>query len=65
MGIITVIKEFCRDQGDETVRELNVKIPERLAQRLEAYAKQNNAEITQVVIESIDYFLRNQSKIER
>jgi hypothetical protein len=64
-GIRTVIKKSSLDQGDDSIRELSVRIPDRLAERLEAYTKQKNAEITQVVIESIDFFLRNQSKCEQ
>lgn len=65
MGIKTVAKESSLDQRDDSIREFSVRVPDCLAERLEAYAIQNNADITQVVIETIDYFLLFQSKGER
>jgi hypothetical protein len=62
MRISTVKKEPGLDQGDDSTRKLVIQIPIRFAERLEAYTKQNDTEIAQVVIEAIDFFLRNQSK---
>jgi hypothetical protein len=36
------------------------QIPCRLAEKVEAYAKENNADITGIVIEALDTFLRDQ-----
>ena len=50
--------EMCSGQAGEATREMNIRLPQRLAERIETYAKQNNTVITQVVIEAIDLFLR-------
>ena len=47
-----------KDQCSDITKEFNIKIPCRLAERVEAYAKENDAEITGVVIEALDAFLR-------
>jgi hypothetical protein len=39
-------------------KEFNIKIPCRLAERVEAYASANGTDITGVVIEALDAFLR-------
>jgi len=49
-----------KEQGTNLVKEFNVQIPSRLAERVEAYASVNNATITGVVIEALDTFLREQ-----
>ena len=55
-------KKAEHNHNDDSIRELSIQIPGRFADRLEAYAKQNDTEIAQVVIEAIDFFMRNQSK---
>ena len=50
------------DQRDDMNPEQNIRIPYRLAQRVKAYAQQNQTELSQVVIEAIDTFLRGQIK---
>jgi hypothetical protein len=42
-------------------KDFNIQIPCRLSERIEAYAKENNDDITGVVIEALDTFLRNQN----
>lgn len=42
---------------DELEQNLNIRIPCRLAQRIEAYAKQRKMELSTVVIEALDSFL--------
>ena len=49
-----------KDQCSDMTKEFNIQIPCRLAERVEAYAKENDADITGVVIEALDTFLRNQ-----
>ena len=39
--------------------ELTIKIPCRLAERIEAYASANDTTLTNVVIEALDVFLRD------
>jgi hypothetical protein len=41
-------------------KEFKIQIPCRLAERVEAYAKENDADIAGIVIEALDTFLREQ-----
>jgi len=50
--------ENFKDQCSDMTKEFNIQIPCRLAERIEAYAKENDADITGVVIEALDAFLR-------
>ncbi len=47
-----------KDQYSDMTKEFNIQIPCRLAERVEAYAKDNDADITGIVIEALDAFLR-------
>ena len=49
-----------KDQCSDLTKEFNIQIPCRLAERVEAYAKENDADITGIVIEALDTFLRDQ-----
>ncbi len=49
-----------KDQCSDMTKEFNIQIPCRLAERVEAYAKENDADITGIVIEALDAFLREQ-----
>jgi len=51
-------KETVSDQCSDPTQELTIKIPCRLAKRVEAYANETGADITGVVIEALDVFLR-------
>jgi len=42
----------------DMTKEFNIQIPCRLAERVEAFAKENNTDITGMVIEALDAFLR-------
>jgi hypothetical protein len=50
------------DQCADLTQEYKIKIPCRLAERVEAYASANKSTITLVVIEALDLFLREQRK---
>ena len=50
--------EDFKAQCADPTQELALKIPCRLAERIEAYASANDTTITNVVIEAIDVFLR-------
>ena len=50
--------EKFKDQCSDLTKEFNIQIPCRLAERVEAYAKENDADITGIVIEALDAFLR-------
>jgi len=52
-------KDF-ETQCDDLTKEFNIKIPCRLAERVEAYASANNTIINSVVVEALDTFLREQ-----
>jgi hypothetical protein len=49
-----------KDQCADMTKEFNIQIPCRLAERVEAYTKENDADIAGVVIEALDTFLRDQ-----
>lgn len=49
-----------KDQCSDMTKEFNIQIPCKLAERIEAYASANNTDITLVVIEALDAFLRDQ-----
>ena len=51
-------KETVSDQCSDPTQELTIKIPCRLAERVETYANETGADITGVVIEALDVFLR-------
>ncbi len=52
--------ENFKDQCSDMTKEFNIQIPCRLAERVEAYASANNTDITGIVIEALDTFLRDQ-----
>jgi len=52
-------KDQCSARHDMT-KEFKIQIPCRLAERVEAYAKENDADIAGIVIEALDTFLREQ-----
>ena len=49
-----------KDQCSDMTKAFNIQIPCKLAARIEAYASGNNTDITLVVIEALDTFLREQ-----
>ncbi len=51
-------KETVSDQCSDPTQELTIKIPCRLANRIEAYANETGADFAGVVIEALDVFLR-------
>jgi len=53
-------KDTVSIQCSAPTQELTIKIPCRLAKRIEAYADKKGDEITGVVIEALDVFLREQ-----
>jgi len=50
-------------QCDDPTQELSIKIPCRLAKRVEAYAKETDNTIEGVVIEALDVFLRKRKNL--
>jgi len=54
-----VSKNF-KDQCSDLTKEFNIQIPCILAERVETYATENNIDITGIVIEALDTFLREQ-----
>ena len=54
--------ESFKIQCSDMTKEFNIQIPCILAERVEAYAKDNNTSIAGVVIEALDAFLRGRGK---
>jgi len=52
--------ESFDDQCCDLTQEFKIKIPCRLAERVESYASANKTTIAVVVIEALDVFLREQ-----
>jgi len=51
-------RKSSRDHCDDPTKELHIEIPCRLAERIENYARQSGSDMSQVVIEALDDFLR-------
>jgi hypothetical protein len=51
-------KCLCTDPTEE----ITVRIPCALAERIAAYAAANQSSVSSVIIEALDFFLRNGSK---
>ena len=51
--------DIIENQCSDPTQELTLKIPCRLAKRIESYAKETGSSITGVVIEALDVFLRD------
>ena len=58
-------KNKFKVQCTDMTKEYNIQIPCRLAERVEAYASENNTDIALVVMEALDAFLREQKKPAR
>ena len=54
--------EKLKDQCSDLTKDFNIKIPCRLAERVAAFVKENDADITGMVIEALDAFLRGEQK---
>jgi hypothetical protein len=52
------IKGVCSDPTEE----FTIRIPCALAERVAAYATDNQSSVTTVIIEALDFFLRHGSK---
>ena len=51
-------KDSVADQCADPTQKLSIKIPCRLAERVEAYAKETDNALEGVIIEALDVFLR-------
>ncbi len=58
---IDTITDHCTDP----TQELSIKIPCRLAERVDAYARDTGTDIENVVIEALDVFLRGRNNRHR
>lgn len=56
-------KDPDENQRADLTQELTVKIPNRLAKRVKAYAQETDNSIEGVVIEALDVFLRGQKSV--
>ncbi len=50
--------ENFKNQNTAATKEFNIQIPRSLAERVESYASKNHTEITMIVVEALDAFLR-------
>ena len=50
------------EQPSDSGQEFTIKVPAILAKRAEIFATENNTTVTNVVIEALDTFLREQAK---
>jgi predicted HicB family RNase H-like nuclease len=48
------------DQCSDPTQDITIRIPCRLAERVAAFAADNNTSVASVVIEALDFFLREQ-----
>jgi len=49
---------------DKNPKDLHIRIPPDLADRVRAFASENNYTLEGVVIEALDIFLREQKKVD-
>lgn len=56
----TMTTKNFEDQCSDITQEFIIQIPCRLAERIEAHAKEQKSNIDLVVIEALDAYLRNQ-----
>ena len=57
-----MLKSEVAKKSSFPTQEINITIPPTLAKRAETYAMENGTTITNVVIEALDAFLREQAK---
>ena len=53
---------MTEENPKENTKDVHIRIPANLAERVETFASENNYKIEGVVIEAIDVFLREQKK---
>ena len=54
--------ENIEDQCQDPTQTLSIELPCKMLERIERYAKKNGTDVTGVLIEALDGFLRNQGK---
>ena len=52
--------EEIKDQCQDPTKSLTIELPCQIVERIERYAKENGTDITGVLIEALDSFLRKQ-----
>ena len=53
------MKSEIKDQCQDPTQSINIDLPCPLAERVERYAKENKIDVSGVLIEALDSFLRN------
>ncbi len=53
---------MTEEKSEERTKDLHVRIPAKLAERVRVFASESKNTITGVVIEALDTFLRDQKK---
>jgi hypothetical protein len=54
------MKEEIKEQCQDPTQSITIDLPCPLAERVERYAKENKTDVTGVLIEALDSFLRKQ-----
>ena len=57
-------KKNLKDRYTDTSQDLNIQIPSRLVERVESYASETGTTVTNVVIEALAIFLREQKRLD-
>ena len=51
------------NECSDPTQSLTIELPCQIVERVERYAKKNKTDVTGVLIEALDCFLRNQGKV--
>ena len=54
--------EKTNDQCQDPTQSLTIELPCQIVERIERYAKENKTNVTGVLIEALDNFLRGQGR---
>ncbi len=55
-------RKHIKERDTDTSLDLNIQIPSRLVERVENYASETGTTVTNVVIEALAIFLREQKR---
>ena len=59
-----MIKSTINDQCRDLTQSMTIEIPCGLAERVEKYAEENDTDLSGVIIEALDTFLRNRKNLD-
>jgi len=55
---------MTEESPKENTKDVHIRIPANLAERVKTFASEKNSTVTSVVIEALDIFLREQHKAD-